>query len=277
MQNKSASRKGTLLVTLSAILWSFAGVLGKYVTWSGFSLAGARAFLAVLMMAAVRRSFRIRWTRANLLGAFGCAGTSVFYMVANKLTSSANAIVLQYAMPVVVILLCWLIYHQKPTPRDAITCVFVLIGVILCSAQSLSGGNIVGDLIALGTAFTYALVFFCSGMKNATPMDYNFLGLILCVPCAIYIPFDPGATFTTGNLLGILGMSVCLFGGYTLISLGMKTVSPVSAALTSNIEPVLNPLWVFLFLGQFPGWLTIAGAAVVLGTVTVYTLTKRIA
>lgn len=266
------NRKGVLLVTLAAISWSFSGVLSKYITWSGLSIAGVRAIPAVFFMALMRGGFRVRLTGANLLGAFGCASTSIIFIVANKLTTSANAIVLQYAMPAVVILLVALVYRQKPGRLDVVTCVCVMLGVILCSVQSLSGGHIAGDLLALLTAFTYALVFFCNRLPGANSMDYNFLGLILCCPFALFALGDPNATFTVGNLLALLAMSVCLALGYFLVSLGLKAVSPVSAALTSNIEPVLNPIWTFLFLGEFPGWLSIAGAVVVLGTVTAYSI-----
>ena len=268
----NGKRKGVLLVTLAAAVWSFSGVLSKSVTWSGLSIAGARAIPAVLLMALMRGGFRVKLTGANLLGAFGCAGTSVIFIVANKLTTSANAIVLQYAMPAVVILLTWLVYRQKPRRLDVVTCALVLLGVILCSIQGMSGGHIAGDLLALFTAFTYALVFFCSRLPGVSSMDYNFMGLILCCPFALFALGDPGAAFTVSNVLGLLAMGVCLSLGYFLVSLGLKTVSPVSAALTSNIEPVLNPVWTFLFLGEFPGWLSIAGAVIVLSAVTVFSV-----
>lgn len=268
-------RLGALYVALAAITWSGSGVLGKFTTWSPLATAGTRAVIAVLIMAAVRGGFRARLTRGNLLGAFGVASTSIIFVIANKLTTSANAIVLQYAMSVVVILFCWIFYHQRPRARDIATTALVVAGVALCSLDGLSGGRLVGNLLAILTAFTFALVFFCSKMPDADPREYSFLGLIMCTPFALTAFFDSGATLTTGNILAQIGLGACLASGYIFITLGMRTVSPVSAALMSNIEPVLNPLWVFLFLGETPGWVAILGAIVVLSTVTWYSLSEK--
>ena len=193
-------------------------------------------------------------------------------MIANKLTTAANAIVLQYAMTAVVILFNWLVYRQKPTKRDALTAFFVILGVVLCSADDLSGGSMLGNMLAIVTAFTFALVFFCSKLPDANATDYNFIGLALCTPCILFAFNDPGATLTPGNILAQLGMGLGLAGGYGFISKGMKYASPLSAAITANIEPVLNPIWVFVFLGEAPGVTAILGAIVVLTTVTIYAL-----
>lgn len=266
---------GTILVILGAISFSGAGVLGKYTSWSALPTAGMRAIVAAVIMAVARGGVRVKLTRGNLLGAFGCAATSIVFVMANKLTTAANAIVLQYAMPAVVILFCWIFYGQRPGRRDIVCALCVLAGVIMCSADKMGGGSMIGNLLAIGTAFTYALVFFCSHMPDADAESYNFLGIALCTPCILFAINDPGASFTTGNVLALTGMGLCLAGGYILISRGMKTVSPISAAITANIEPVLNPMWVFIFLGEAPGMLAIIGSILVLGTVTVYSLPAR--
>ena len=267
---------GTILVILGAISFSGAGVLGKYTSWSALSTAGMRAIVAAVIMAVARGGVRVKLTRGNLLGAFGCAATSIVFVMANKLTTAANAIVLQYAMTAVVILFNWLVSCQKPSKRDAVTAALVIVGVVLCSADDLPGGSMLGNLLAICCAFTFALVFFCSRLPGADATDYNFLGLALCMPFALFAVNDPGATLTAGNILSQLGMGLGLAGGYIFISKGMKTVSPLSAAITSNIEPVLNPIWVFIFLGEAPGALAIVGAIMVLTTVTLYSLPARI-
>lgn len=263
---------GILLVILGAVSFSGAGVLGKYTTWSGLSTAGARCLVAAIIMAIARGGVKVKLTKGNLLGAFGCAATSIVFIMANKLTTAANAIVLQYAMTAVVILFCWLFYGQRPGKKDVACAVSVLIGVVLCSASEMSGGRMIGNILALVSAVTYALVFFCARMPDADAESYNFMGIAMCVPCVLFAAKDPGATFTVGNILALSAMGVCLSVGYILISRGMKTVSPVSAAITTNIEPVLNPIWVFLFLGEAPNALAILGAIIVLGTVTLYSI-----
>lgn len=263
---------GTILVILGAISFSGAGVLGKYTNWSSMPTAGMRALVAAIIMAIARGGVKVRLTKGNLLGAFGCAGTSILFIFANKLTTAANAIVLQYAMPAVVIFMCWIFYGQRPGKKDIFCAVFVLAGVILCSASAMGGGKMTGNLLAIASAFTYALVFFCARMPDADAESYNFMGLALCSPLVLFAINDPACAFDARNLLGITGMGVCLSLGYILISRSLKTVSPISAAITTNIEPVLNPLWVFIFLGEAPGTLAIIGSIIVLATVTLYSI-----
>ena len=268
----NARRIGALHVALGAICWSFAGVLGKSLPWNAVTTNGARSLVAALLLALARRTPKVKVTKGTLLGALGVALTGVLFMAANKLTSAANAIVLQYAMPVFVIGFSWLFLGQKPGRRQLIIAGLILLGVILCSWDGLSGGSPLGDLLALLSAVTFAMVFFCARLPGADPQDYSYLGVLFCVPCLLYGFFDPGMTLEPIHLLLAAGMGFCLAGGYYFVSLSMSRVEPITAALLSNLEPILNPVWVFLFLGEAPGALSVVGAAIVLTTATVYAL-----
>ncbi len=267
------NRLGALQVAAAAVSWSFAGVLGKSLPWNSFTINGMRSLVAALLLALARGTPKVRLTRGTLLGALGVALTSVLFMAATKLTSSANAIVLQYAMPVFVILFSWLFFGQKPSPRHLVIAAFIMAGVILCSWDGLTGGNPLGDGLAILSAVTFSLVFFCARMPGADPRDYSYLGMVLCAPFALNAFFDPAVSLRQPlHWLIALGLGVCLAGGYFFISKSMSNVSPISAALLANLEPILNPVWVFLFLGEQPGALTILGSAIVLVTATVYSL-----
>ena len=298
-------RIGALHVALAAISWSFAGVLGKSLPWNPLTMNGVRSLVAALLLALARGTVRVRVTKGTLLGALGVALTGFLFMTANKLTSAANAIVLQYAMPVFVIAFSWLFYrqkpgardvviaafivlqyampvfviaflwiffHQKPGARDLVIAAFIMLGVVLCSWNGLSAGNRLGDFLAILSAVTFSLVFFCARIPGANPMDYTYLGLLLCAPFSLNALFDPGMAPVPAHWLAALGMGLCLAGGYFFISRSMRRVSPVSAALLANLEPILNPFWVFLFLGEQPGPLTLLGAGIVLASATVYAL-----
>ena len=267
------NRLGALQVAAAAVSWSFAGVLGKSLPWNSFTINGMRSLVAALLLALARGTPKVRLTRGTLLGALGVALTSVLFMAATKLTSSANAIVLQYAMPVFVILFSWLFFGQKPSPRHLVIAAFIMAGVILCSWDGLTGGNPLGDGLAILSAVTFSLVFFCARMPGADPRDYSYLGMVLCAPFALNAFFDPAVSLRQPlHWLIALGLGVCLAGGYFFISKSMSNVSPISAALLANLEPILNPVWVFLFLGEQPGALTLLGSAIVLVTATVYSL-----
>ena len=267
---------GAIQVALGAIFWSFAGVLGKWLPWNALTINGVRSLVAAILMGLSRRSFKVRMSKGTVLGALGVMLTSILYMAAMKLTTSANAIVLQYAAPSFVILFSWLFYGQRPSLRSVITAALIMVGVVLCFADKMGGGRLMGNILAILSAVTFALVFFCARMPDTNPAEYSYLGLMLCVPSMLFGFFDPGMSARPTQWLAVLGLGVCLAGGYYFVSAAMGRVSPVSAVLLSNLEPVLNPIWVALFLpqlGEVPGGLALLGAAIVLITAAVYALT----
>lgn len=263
---------GTLQVALAAVSWSFGGVLCKWIPWNSLTIHGLRTLFAALFLMLFRRGWRVKLTKGTFLGAVSAMLTSLLYITATKLTTAANAIVLQYAMPVFVILFCWIFYRQKPSRSNVITAAFILLGVILCSCDGMAGGSLLGDLLALCSGVTFALVFFCSRMPGANAQDYTFLGHVIGLPFVLCALSDPSMTLEPTHWLAIVVMGACLAGGYYMISLGMANTSPVTAALLANLEPILSPFWVFLFLGEQPGPLTLLGAAIVLVSATVYSI-----
>ena len=266
------NRIGALQVALAAISWSFAGVFSKSLPWNALTLNGVRSLFAALLLALARGTVKVRLTKGTLLGAAGTALTGMLYMAATKLTTSANAIVLQYAMPTFVILFSWLFYGQKPGAKQVVIAACIMAGVALCSWKGLSGGNVLGDGIAILSAVTFSLVFFCARMPGADPQDYSYLGMVFCAPFALCACFDPGVTLNPVHWLTALALGLCLAGGYFFIAKSMSNVSPVSAAILANLEPILNPVWAFLLVGERPGLLTVIGASIVLVAATVYAL-----
>ncbi len=133
-----------------------------------------------------------------------------------------------------------------------------------------------GNGLALLSALTYSLVFFAARLSECDPSDYTYLGNVLSCMFLVNLFYDP-AVSASGPMpwlvAAVMGVSLSL--GYIFFSSGMRDVEPVAAAIISNVEPVLNPIWVFLALGETPGVTAMLGAAVVLCTVTVYSLKKR--
>ena len=271
---RNGQKRSALLVALAGVCWSFAGVLSRYTPWSAFSLAGFRSIVAILLLGAIRKSFRPRNTLWNWLGALGVAATSTLFMIANKLTSAANAIVLQYAMTAIVIVVQIVFFRVRPRKLDIGAALLVMLGVVLCFCQGLGRGQFLGDLLAFGSAFTWATVFLAARMPGVDSLSYAYQGNLLACLFLVCMPFDPAVK--AGGLGGCFVpalMGLCLGMGYVFFALGMKAkLSPTVAAIVANIEPVLNPMWVLIFLGEAPGALSLLGAAVVLVTVTVYSL-----
>ena len=263
-----------LLVALAGICWSFAGVLSRFTDWSGFSLTGFRSIIAILLLGAMRKSFRPRNTKWNWIGALGVLATSTLFMTANKLTSAANAIVLQYAMTAIVIVVQIAFFRVRPRGRDVRAAALVMLGVVLCFCQGLGRGQFLGDLVAFGSAFTWAVVFLAARMPGVDSMSYAYQGNLLASLFVLCMPFDPAVRASRpGDWIVPAVMGLCLGVGYLFFALGMRRkISPTTAAIVANIEPVLNPVWVLIVLGEAPGALSVLGAAVVLVTVTTYSL-----
>jgi len=275
MNDKSQGR-AAFYIALAGIFWSFSGVLGKFAPWNPFSLVGFRSVIAVLLLGKIRDSFRPKHTLWTWLGALGVAGTSVLFLCANKLTSSANAIVLQYAMTAIVILVQIFILRQKPRRIDIAAALLVMAGVALCFCQGMARGKLLGDALGLASAVTWALVFLAARMPGVDALSYAYQGNLLTCLLIFSLPFD--AAIPGGGISGWLAaaaMGLFLGMGYFFFSCGMKTgLSPTVAAIIANIEPVINPIWVFLFLGETPGLMSVLGACLVLATVTVYSLRR---
>ena len=269
--------KGLVLVFASALCWSFSGVLGKNVAWSGFSKAGVRSIVAVLIYALYRKSIKIKLSASTLIGALGVALTSTLYMLALSFTTSANAIVLQYSMPLYVVLLDFVIFKIRPQLKELIAMPLLLIGVTLCCMGRGQGAQLphqgLGNALGLLSGLTFSLVFLASRMKGASPVDYTCLGNLFTLLWCAFVPFDENVSFARAAItdwLLVAAMGVSLGLGYLLLALGLKSASPTAAAILENLEPVLNPIWVFLFLGERPDVTGLAGCALVLLTVTAY-------
>lgn len=276
---RSIQRQGhaIALVATAGLCWSFAGLLSKFAPWSALSLVGFRALLAVLMLGGIRRSFRPVHSVGNWLGGIGVIGSAILFIYANKLTSAANAIVLQYAMPAVVVVLQAVLFRVIPKKKDVIAVVLVIAGVFLCFYQGLGGGTFVGDLLALLSSVTWAMVFLVIRMPNVDAMSYAYMGNLLGCGFLLAMPFDPGiGVGGSAGWLAATAMGLCLGAGYLCFGKGLGAgLSPTVAAIVANVEPILNPTWVFLFLGENPGALAILGAVIVLATVTWHSVSAR--
>ena len=258
---------------LSGLIWSFTGLFSKLVPWSSFTLAGARSLVALAVLGLGRGSFRVRPNRGMWVSGAGITLTSVLYMTALRMTSAANAIVLQYTASVFVILYMFLVKKQRPLKSEMIAAGFVVLGVCLCFAGSLGGGSLLGDAIALLSGVTFAAVFISGRYSGNDPLDGVYFGTLLSCAFAVAVPFDPAFSFTLGQMLVLLALGCGLGLGYLFFSLAMRRgISAVKACIISNVEPVLNPMWVFAFMGEKPDALGIAGAAVVLLAITLQSL-----
>lgn len=265
-------RSGTLFVFFAAVLYSLGGLCMKLIPWSGIALNGGRCAIALVVYAVYLAAthHKLRLNRWILLGAVAVCGTNVLFAMANKMTTAANAIVLQYTAPVFVIVLSVLFLRRTVARLDAAACVVVFGGVVCFFVESLGGGQLAGDLIALLSGLTYAVVFMLNDFPAGDAIASVFWGAVcstlIGLPAMLQQPPLQGEALVSMLVLGVLQTGAA----FLCLTIGLQNTPPVTASLVSGIEPVLNPILVALFYGELMGPLSFVGAVIVIAGVGVY-------
>ena len=267
-------RSSVLFVFLASVCFSTGGLFIKLIPWSALAINGARNLIGSLVIGlyllATRR--RLVFSRCVLIGALSLIGVTTLFAISNKLTTAANAIVLQFTAPVFVILLMVVLYRQRPSRADLITCFLVLLGVVLFFVDGLQAGNWLGNAAAVLSGLCYAGVFMMNTGKDADPISSCFLGqlaagLILTPLCFLETDFSP-PTLAAVAALGIVQVG----GAYILFSIGIQHTPPITASLITGMEPILNPLWVAAFYGERVTPLSVIGSVIVFCSIMGYNL-----
>lgn len=270
------SRRGTLFVAAAAVLYSIGGLCIKVIPWNGMSINGGRTAIALLVIGGYMAASRhpLKFNRWVLLGALAVFATNSLFSVANKLTTAANAIVLQFTVPVFVMLFSALFFRRRPGKLDLAACAVIFGGILCFFLDSLSMGGGLGNLLALLSGVTYAGVFLMNEMPDSDAISSVFWGDVLSALAGL--PFLLRETqFTAMALFSLVVLGVFQVGAaYVCLCIGLKTTPPVTASLISGIEPVLNPILVALFYGEQVGGFAMVGAAVVIVGVVGYNVLK---
>ena len=266
------TKKGIVLILGAALLWSLGGVLIKVINWDPIAINGLRSIIAFVVMACFRRSFKFRMNKIIALAAFAMCSCNLMYVVATKWTTAANAIVFQYTSPIWVLIFSIFILKTKPS-KGVFACTgLAFAGILLVFLDQIGGGSPAGDALALLSGVSFAGVFFINKLPGASTIDSCMLGYI--VNFVIGIPFyfslqplEP-IGYVSMAALGIFQLGMA----YICFSYGIKEVKSVTASLISIIEAILNPIWVFLVVGEAPSALAIAGICVVLIAIVAVTI-----
>lgn len=248
-------------------------MLIKAVAWPPLAVAGARGLIAGLFLLAVTRGLRFHWSRPQLLGAVAYAICTVSFCVATKLTTAANAILLQYTAPVWVALLgAWLL-GERATRADWLTIGVVLAGMALFFADGLELANVLGNTIAIFSGLSFAaMVIALRQQRDGSPVESiilgNFLAFLIGLPWIIDAPALPPAGWAALVTLGVVQLGF----SYWLYARAIRHVTALEGVLIPVIEPILNPVWVLLALGERPAPYALLGGAIVLAAVTLRAL-----
>jgi drug/metabolite transporter (DMT)-like permease len=282
-------------IVLCALLWSTSGLFIRLLDWHPIVIAGSRSFFAARFFLGITffshnrknaiacsfgqgpklpRSFCIRKNSILSYKGLWYAATMLLFVTANKHTASANAILLQYAAPVWAALLGWFLLKERPRWEQWCALAFVGLGMFLVFSGGLAANSLLGDTLALVSGITFAvnsvvLRAHALGAQNKSgPEDIILFSYLICTVFSIPFFFLHPPLITAANILCIVFMGFFQLGlASAFFAYGIKRVPAVQALLTSTIEPVLNPVWVLLAIGETPGLSVITGGAIIIASI----------
>ncbi len=287
----------TLLVV--GLLWSTAGALIKYVPWPPAAIWGLRSLIAAVALIAIYRPSWRGLTRTEWLSALALAATTGLFVLANKWTTAANAILIQYSAPAWAALFATLLLGERATRLDWFTIGLALIGVSLFFLGQLSLDHVAGNLVALAAGVMFALnvvllrkiaLNYPEGLSTnpppsgqapmgppsdtrdapgaASPLRAMILGhviaAVVAAPWVVTAPALDGDGWAAMVALGLLQQTAPT----VLYALAIRRVTAVEGLLIPIVEPIVSPLWVWLLFGEEPGAWALVGGAIVVGAVT---------
>jgi drug/metabolite transporter (DMT)-like permease len=256
-------------VLAAALLWSTGGLFIKWVTLSGLELSFGRSLFAAITVAIFTRREGFGLNLVTALASVLYAALLLLFVLATKETTAANAIFLQYTAPVYLLIFEPLFYKEKFRSRDLVVVIFCVLGMSLFFVGKLRPQDVTGNLLALGSGFCFACYFLllrhtkAREVNRASSVIYgNLLLVIIAAPAALKVL----PHISRFDAAGIVYLGVVQIGvAYTLFTLAMaRGVRSLDAGIVGYVEPVLNPIWVFLAIRERPtSWAILGGAIIV--------------
>jgi drug/metabolite transporter (DMT)-like permease len=272
----SEHKKAIMLLLLTAVLWSTGGLLIKWVAWNALAIAGMRSMIAAVFLLGVLGRPRFTWSAAQIGGALAYASCVLCFVTATKLTTAANAILLVYTAPIYVALCSAWYLQEKVSRLDWLTIALVMGGMGLFFLDQLTLAGWWGNVCAIAGGLTMAWTVLClCKQKDASALETVLLGNVMAAVIGLPFMFGTWPGFSSWVALALAG-TVQIGLAFVLYTRAIKAVSAVDAVLIGVIEPVLNPLWVLLVIGEVPGpWVMLGGTVVVLSITVRGLLTAR--
>jgi len=269
--------RGTLFIVAASILWSTGGIGIKAVADSGLKVTFYRSlFAAIALMLFLGRNVwgRRQWksTPAFIIAIISYAACLTAFVIATKWTTAANAIFLQYAGVVWVLLLSPIVLREPMRARDVIAIAVAMSGMALFFVGRFEARGMAGNGMALvSSVFFAALILVLRREQRAAQAAVTWGNVVCALAVLPFIGHDLALTPRSFAVLAFLGVFQIAIA-YVLFVHGLAYVTATQASLTGMLEPVSNPIWVFLFLGEKPSAFAIAGALVVLAAIAWHTL-----
>src|SRR5689334_15117347 len=268
-----------LYALAAALLWSTGGLFIKWTTLAGLELSFWRSLFAIFTVAFFTRHEGFGLNRLTAVASVLYAVLLILFLVATKTTTAANAIFLQYTAPVYLLILEPIIYKEKFRSRDLITVLICVGGMSLFFVGQLRPQDVTGNLVALASGVCFAFYFLllrhprAREVNRASSVIYgNAVAVIITLPWGLATV----SSITRHDLLGVAYLGVVQLGiAYTLFTTAMaRGVRSLDAGIVCYVEPLLNPIWVFLVLNERPSSWALLGGSIIVAAVIAHMLSE---
>jgi len=266
--NKGA---GVLAIATAAFLWSIGGLFIKVIDWNPIAIAGMRSLIASIVIFIYLKHPRINFSFPQIAAAVANSVTMLLFVSANKTTTAANAILLQYLAPIFTAFIGAILLKERIYKEHFVALPLVTGSMLIMFFDELNGGRLFGNVLALMSAVTFSFSFvFMRMQKDGSPLESMLLAhWLTAAVCIIISSLLPLPHITLKSIASIAVLGVIQIGvSAILFSIAIKRVSAVQANLIAVIEPVFNPMWVFLVIGENPGINTLIGGVIIILAVT---------
>jgi len=271
MENPNKS-VGILAMAATAFLWSIAGLFIKVIDWNPIAIAGMRSLIASIVIFGYLKHPKIHFSFPQIAAAIANAATMLLFVSANKTTTAANAIILQYFAPVLTVFIGAILLKERTHVEHFTALPLVIAGIVLMFFDELSYGKLFGNVLAIMSAITFSFYFvFMRMQKDGSPLESillsHWLTAAICIMISLFLPV-PHITLKSLAAIAVLGI-IQIGLSAILFSIAIKRVSAVQGNLIAVIEPVFNPVWVFFAIGEAPGIHAMIGGGIVVLAVTI--------
>lgn len=268
-------RIGELQMLACAIMWSISGIIIKYIDWSPLAIAGGRSLISagVVVVYMICTKMKLVVNRTVIWAGISLCGCVTCFVTANKMTTAANAIVLQYIAPAFVLIISALFLKHKLKKMEVAIVASTFLGIVLFFVDEIDFGGMVGNFIAICSGLFMAIMFVFNGrLEVSERMTGILIAHLLTAVIGIPIGFATYETIISSqDILLLLVLGIVQLGiPYVLYALAASKISPLSCSLIGMIEPLLNPIWVAIFYGEVPGAFAFCGGIVVILSVVIY-------
>lgn len=266
-------QKGIIAIVIAALLWSTGGLFIKLISLNAFQLSFFRSIFTALTFLALFRKKTFVFNKLTIINGLFYAGILILFVMATKLTTAANAIFLQYTAPIYVLILEPILLKTELKKINVISVIISFLGMTLFFVGELSPSHLEGNIVALISGLCFA--GFLLGIRKSSEefrIPSIFIGNILIILiCSFSITNELKISLDDFFMVAYLGIFQIGFA-YAVFTYSIKRIEGIEAALVAMIEPVMNPIWVFIGYGEKPSSFAILGGLIILTTITIRTI-----